>query len=48
MFTAGLFIMSKKWKQPTYPPTDKSVGYMDKGYNGEYPYGEILVSHKNE
>ena len=41
--------MSKKWKQPTYPPTDKLVGYMDiMNPYGEYPYGEILVSHKNE
>ena len=49
MFTAGLFIMSKKWKQPTHPPTDESVVYMGiVNPYGEYPYGEILVSHKNE
>ena len=23
MFTAALFIIAKKWKQPKYPPTDE-------------------------
>ena len=37
MFIAALFIRAKKYKQLTYPSTDKSINYL---YNG------ILFSNK--
>lgn len=43
MFMEALFIIDKKWNQPTYPSTDKWRNKIQYIHTMEYYLGEVLI-----